>query len=99
MSSHNVTGVRGNHDQMVIEWRAWLDWVQGLENGYGGRWLQEAEAQWEKDNKKRGEDEEKWAKKQKKNARGKDRKWWERIPDGWAMFSDHYNIARYDLLS
>ena len=44
---------------MVIEWRAWLDWVQGLENGYGGRWLQEAEAQWEKDNKKRDEDEEK----------------------------------------
>lgn len=94
MSSHNVTGVRGNHDQMVIEWRAWLDWVQGLENGYGGRWLQEAEAQWEKDNKKRDEDEEKWTKKQKKHARGKDRKWWERIPDGWAMFSDHYNIAR-----
>lgn len=28
MAYSNVTGVRGNHDQKVIEWRSWIQWVQ-----------------------------------------------------------------------
>jgi predicted phosphodiesterase len=26
---HNVLGVRGNHDQPVIQWRAWMEWTGG----------------------------------------------------------------------
>jgi predicted phosphodiesterase len=33
LNKYNITGVRGNHDQKVIEWRAWLDWINGLEAG------------------------------------------------------------------
>ncbi|THH15689.1 hypothetical protein EW146_g4815 [Bondarzewia mesenterica] len=94
MASNNITGVRGNHDQKVIEWRAWLDWVKGLEKGKGGKWLDEVEALWEKENESDDLDEEKWVEKQKQKAKRKDRKWWKRIPDGWTMFSDHYRIAR-----
>lgn len=31
ISTHNVTGVRGNHDQKVIEWRGWIEWVLSQE--------------------------------------------------------------------
>ena len=41
MTTHNVTGVRGNHDQKVIEWRGWIDWVESHEEG--AEWLTELE--------------------------------------------------------
>jgi predicted phosphodiesterase len=41
MASHNVTGVRGNHDQKVLEWRAWMEWIRGFEGGE--RWLVEVD--------------------------------------------------------
>lgn len=25
----NILGVRGNHDQPVIQWRAWMEWAGG----------------------------------------------------------------------
>lgn len=37
----NVSGVRGNHDQKVIEWRAWFDWVKSSLNGV--EWLTKVE--------------------------------------------------------
>jgi predicted phosphodiesterase len=40
-SDANVTGVRGNHDQMVIEWRAWIEWVE--EHRRGKSWLKKLE--------------------------------------------------------
>lgn len=30
MASRNVTAVRGNHDQKVIEWRSWINWSEFL---------------------------------------------------------------------
>ena len=98
MSTHNITGVRGNHDQMVIEWRAWLNWVQGLEAGAGSRWLLDLEEKWQQENVI-GElydksDTEDWVKEQRREGR-KDHKWWSRVPKGWKLFSDHYQIARY----
>jgi hypothetical protein len=98
MSAHNITGVRGNHDQMVIEWRAWLTWVQGLEAGAGLRWLLDLEEKWQQGSVS-GEladdsDTEDWVKEQMREGR-KDHRWWSRIPKGWKLFSDHYRVARY----
>ncbi|KIO28345.1 hypothetical protein M407DRAFT_181716 [Tulasnella calospora MUT 4182] len=42
LASQNVTGVRGNHDQKVIEWRGFIDYVKSQK---GGReWFEELEA-------------------------------------------------------
>ena len=40
-SEANVTGVRGNHEQTVIEWRAWIEWVEGHHGGK--KWLRDLE--------------------------------------------------------
>jgi len=96
MSTHNITGVRGNHDQMVIEWRAWLNWIQGLEAGAGSRWLLDLEEKWEQENLNGVDgdsDTEEWVKEQMREG-SKDHKWWSRVPKGWKLFSDHYRVAR-----
>ncbi|TDL26317.1 Metallo-dependent phosphatase [Rickenella mellea] len=78
MTSNNVTGVRGNHDQKVIEWRAWLEQV--LAHKGGQAWLEEME--------RKSQDELKiYAKK----GKGKG---WKKIPKGWKMLEDHYMIAK-----
>jgi len=41
MATHNITGVRGNHDQIVIEWRGWLNYI--LSQPLGSKWLEEME--------------------------------------------------------
>jgi Calcineurin-like phosphoesterase len=97
LSKNNITGVRGNHDQRVIEWRAWLNWIGGLEAGAGSRWLLDLEKKWE-DGKVNGEladhsDTEKWLATQIRAGR-KGHKWWSMVPKGWKLFSDHYQIAR-----
>jgi hypothetical protein len=98
MSTHNITGVRGNHDQMVIEWRAWLNWIEGLEAGAGSRWLSDLEEKWEKGNSSGvlddDSDTEHWVKEQMREG-SKDHKWWSRVPKGWKLFSDHFLVARY----
>jgi hypothetical protein len=97
MSKNNITGVRGNHDQLVIEWRAWLNWFAGLEASTGSRWLLDLEKKWE-EGKASGDladnsDTEKWLATQMRVGR-KDHKWWSMVPKGWKLFSDHYQIAR-----
>ncbi|KAG8993997.1 hypothetical protein FRB90_000550, partial [Tulasnella sp. 427] len=42
LASHNVTGVRGNHDQKVIEWRGFIDYVKSQKGGR--KWFEEMEA-------------------------------------------------------
>lgn len=42
LAQSNVTGVRGNHDQKVIEWRAWIEWVQSHKGGRA--WLRDMES-------------------------------------------------------
>ncbi|KAG8824604.1 hypothetical protein FRC17_009067 [Serendipita sp. 399] len=42
MSHSNITGVRGNHDQKVIEWRAWIEWVESYQGG--SEWLKDMES-------------------------------------------------------
>ena len=110
MTQHNITGVRGNHDQKVVEWRAWIEWIESMPAGR--KWLAAVESKWQKDVNEeiaawtkehdgQYEDEvedetdpEDWVKKQKKKWNKTDRKWWDKIPEGWEMFSDHYKIAR-----
>jgi predicted phosphodiesterase len=46
MTLNNVTGVRGNHDQKVIEWRVWLEWIE--EKPRGKQWLESLEKHWER---------------------------------------------------
>jgi hypothetical protein len=100
MSTNNISGVRGNNDQKVIEWRAWIEWINGLENRAGSRWLLDLEEKWEEGNLDgRLEDDTKtegWVKTQM-HMGPKDRKWWSKVPEGWKLFSDHYRVARYVL--
>jgi hypothetical protein len=98
LSTNNITGVRGNHDQKVIEWRAWLEWIGELEAGAGSQWLLDLEEKWEESNLdgelENNHDTEMWVKTQMRVGR-KEPKWWSKIPEGWILFSDHYRIARY----
>jgi hypothetical protein len=88
MSSNNVTGVRGNHDQKVIEWRTWLEWIKGFP---GGReWLDDVHKRWAQA-ESQGEDLDEWVAREKARSKSP---WWQRVPEGWEIFSDHYNIAR-----
>ncbi|KAJ7364075.1 calcineurin-like phosphoesterase [Mycena albidolilacea] len=87
MAQNNVTGVRGNHDQKVIEWRSWLEWIRGIDGGK--RFLTDFHA---KAKAASPDDPEEWAEKHIKKITK--RKWRNRIPDGWKILSDHYRIAR-----
>ncbi|KAF9485202.1 Metallo-dependent phosphatase [Pholiota conissans] len=91
MTANNVTGVRGNHDQKVIEWYSWLQWIR--EKPGGRQWLENLEKRWEKacaDDK--GVEVDSWL--QTNSASTEDKKWFRQIPKGWILFSDHYNVAR-----
>lgn len=89
MTSNNITGVRGNHDQKVIEWYSWLDWIAGFHGGQ--RWLDDVYDRWAIA-ESQGVELKLWIKQEKKKKRGS--KWWKKIPHGWQLFSDHYNIAK-----
>ncbi|KAL1680308.1 Metallo-dependent phosphatase-like protein [Schizophyllum commune] len=88
MSSHNITGVRGNHDQKVIEWRGWLNWIHAQPGGK--KWLNALNDDWES-HKVDDDRLSEWIEKAKKKHKSK---WWRKVPDGWKLFSDHYRIAR-----
>ncbi|KAK7033157.1 phosphoric monoester hydrolase [Favolaschia claudopus] len=89
MVAHNITGVRGNHDQKVIEWRTWLNWVTHLDGGkhFLNNFHRKAEAA-------DPDDPEHWAEKHIKKTSETNSKWWKLIPEGWKILSDHYRLAR-----
>jgi Calcineurin-like phosphoesterase len=88
MAKNNVMGVRGNHEQKVVEWRAWMEWIRGLEGGE--RWLAEIEERAKMQGKNISQS---WVE-EELNSMGLGGKWRRKIPKGWKMFSDHYKIAR-----
>ncbi|KAK0446334.1 calcineurin-like phosphoesterase [Armillaria borealis] len=90
MASNNVTAVRGNHDQKVIEWRAWLNWIHSLRGG--SQFLQETRDKWKKAQHHGDIDIEDWVEKQTKLDKVNSR-WWKKVPDGWTLFGDHFEIA------
>jgi hypothetical protein len=89
MTAHNIIGVRGNHDQKVIEWRAWLDWVS--EQPGGTLWVERMHDAWEAE--KDSSPLETWVAKER-TKRGSDRQWWALVPDGWQFLGPHYLLAR-----
>lgn len=135
-----VHAVRGNHDQMVVQWRAWRDWFAALHLDptaapapwvpalaparralsrsradpekkdppvHSGRaFLALIEREWaraQREDPKGAGDPDEWADTARKRAAGTWRAaWWRRIPRAgkgrhskdWALFSDHYWIAR-----
>lgn len=91
MTINNVTGVRGNNDQKVIEWKSWLDWFFTLHGA--AEWLAGLESVWLEDHRK-GHKLESWVKSRRQSSRGKDAIWWKHIPKGWIPFNDHYRIAK-----
>ncbi|EPQ52838.1 Metallo-dependent phosphatase, partial [Gloeophyllum trabeum ATCC 11539] len=83
LASKRIYGVRGNHDQPVVQWRLWFNWIEAQKGGK--EWLRDIERK-----HRRGElnAEEKRAMKKRKG------KWWSKVPKGWKMFGVHYRIAR-----
>ena len=98
LSTNNITGVRGNNDQKVIEWRAWFEWIGRSEAGVSPQWLLDLEDKWKEGNLdgklENDSDTEVWVENQMREGTT-DHKWWSKIPKGWKLFSDHYRIARY----
>ncbi|KAJ2922831.1 hypothetical protein H1R20_g14215, partial [Candolleomyces eurysporus] len=93
MALHNVTGVRGNHDQEVIEWKGWIDWIRSTKEG--SEWLQRMEQNWKHiHNGKKPFDLDYFLDYQRRSASGRDKRWWKLIPAGWKFLSDPYRIAR-----
>ncbi|KAJ3714230.1 Metallo-dependent phosphatase-like protein [Lentinula raphanica] len=90
MAAHNITAVRGNHDQKVIEWRTWLEWIHTLPGG--SDWLVHVQERWDKAQEHGADDVEEWVEEQVRHDK-KHSKWWKRIPEGWQLFGDHYRIA------
>ncbi|KAK7050945.1 hypothetical protein VNI00_005057 [Paramarasmius palmivorus] len=90
MATNNITGVRGNHDQKVIEWRAWLDWIHTIPGG--AHWLARCREKWDAAQKQGEDDVDAWVEKEMKKDKT-NKKWWKKIPDGWKLFGDHYEIA------
>jgi len=91
MTDYNVTGVRGNNDQKVIEWKSWLDWFFTLSGA--AEWLAGLESAWLEDHQK-GHKLENWVTSRRQASCGKDSTWWKHIPKDWIPFSDHYEIAQ-----
>lgn len=95
MTSNNISGVRGNHDQKVIEWRAWMDWIETLPGGRS--WLKElvATSSISSDDAKATPvydiDEVEVSGTSEVDASR--RPWWQKIPDGWSVESDHFQVA------
>ncbi|KAJ3506642.1 hypothetical protein NLJ89_g6761 [Agrocybe chaxingu] len=93
LASHNITGVRGNHDQQIIEWRGWLNWISSLP---GGRcWLENLEKKWSDSQEDDDDlDLEFWMDNERTSSSKSDKKWWKLIPEGWVLFTEHYQLAR-----
>ncbi|GLB40398.1 putative calcineurin-like phosphoesterase [Lyophyllum shimeji] len=89
MASHNTTGVRGNHDQKVVEWRAWIHWIRSQRGG--PRWLQHLSDAWSAEQAD-SPNPEAFVESQRKKS--KHSHWWKKVPKGWKLFGDHFTIAR-----
>ncbi|KAF5342104.1 hypothetical protein D9611_001595 [Ephemerocybe angulata] len=99
MTINNITGVRGNHDQQVVEWRGWINWVSSSKEGLD--WLKRTEHHWKvlhgnhpADSRGLDDDLDDFVQSQKDKAPSKDRRWWKLIPAGWKFLSGQYRIAR-----
>ncbi|KLO14357.1 Metallo-dependent phosphatase [Schizopora paradoxa] len=89
-SRDSVLGVRGNHDQKIVEWRAWMEWIRSHKGGK--KWLEEMERMYEGGI---GFEESSQAPLDSRPFLTSPRDWM-RIPDDWdtEFMGEHYQIAR-----
>ena len=92
LASNNITGVRGNNDQKVVEWRGWLNWITSLPGGKC--WLDRLEKNLPNDIASDKSKLIQWMSYQRNGASKDDQKWWKLIPSGWLLFGDHYKVAK-----
>lgn len=86
MSSSQTLGVRGNNDQKVVEWRAWMEWIMSLPGGKS--WLKDVDSKWPNfDGDVSSAEFDTWLKKSHK-------KWKGYVPGGWKLLGSHYKVAR-----
>lgn len=85
LASNNITGVRGNHDQKIIEWRAWFNWVRSFPDG--PEWI----ANYEDDSLRTAIAQDAGAQAPVASRPDTDRF---PIPDDWKWASEHWHIAR-----
>lgn len=90
LERNKILGVRGNNDQKVLEWRAWMDWI--LSQPGGREWLREVDDHWsdyepplEKGNTSAFDSRPSSMKKPD---------WGNKVPEGWKPLGDHYQVAR-----
>jgi Icc-related predicted phosphoesterase len=89
MSSNRILGVRGNNDQKVIEWRAWMNWI--LSSPGGQEWLSVMDRRWPKldgDKRLQRAELENWIETSKYAS------WKKMVPAGWYPLGKHYRVAR-----
>ena len=94
MAKHAISGVRGNNDQAVIDWKGWRDWISST--AAGRAWLHSLDRDWEKESEKTSSkalDPDSWVKERRRNAPRKYKIWWRQVPGDWKMFREHYLIA------
>lgn len=82
MSTNHILGVRGNNDQTVIEWRAWMHWIESLPGGK--EWLEDMDS-----NRSHIDGDEPNADLSKSH-----KEWKAYVPSGWELLGKHYKIAR-----
>jgi hypothetical protein len=94
LSTNNITAVRGNHDQKVVEWRSWIEWISTLPGGR--QWLDAINKRYKNFedslsvNNRADEDIiDNWISLQEQE----DRDWWKLIPQDFKILKDHYWIA------
>lgn len=108
LAAHNASAVRGNHDQPVVEWRAWQEWIDSLPPRFDDIASDDADDGVESTRRLSGKEwlasldlrfalttlpREQWLSHERKRG---PRSWWARIPPAWRddMFDDAYRIAR-----
>ncbi|TCD65234.1 hypothetical protein EIP91_002942 [Steccherinum ochraceum] len=94
-NSERIFAVRGNHDQLVMQWRSWREWFEPLvipastnkgkdaadAVSTGKAFVDLIEAEWSVQRRKRDSDAEEWVDVARKRAEGTWREeWWRRIP-------------------
>jgi len=94
MAKYRISGVRGNNDQAVIDWKAWRDWISSTSAGRA--WLHSLDRAWEEAHGKASAevlDPGSWVKERRRNAPRRHKVWWRQVPSDWKMFREHYLIA------
>jgi calcineurin-like phosphoesterase family protein len=90
LENNKILGVRGNNDQKVLEWRAWMDWI--LSQPGGREWLREVDDHWP-DYELLPENGD-MSSFDSYPSSMKKADWEKKIPKGWKLLGDHYQVAR-----